>query len=368
MLNKKRVIFVKLKSSRQTNLEIKIKGDFTMANTIFPIFLKDSNNRTFDEIQAAHRKNQLFATDSKLNVLLGSVLATDRSELTLTVINMKTFLADLGYDQKSMHLLPSNDKGDIIKKILLSVQHFVAKNFPTRSIKGILFYADEEKPIAHIFFQQKQKPQDSNVPVNTYELTPAKASRSHLNNKKESKPEDPSDLRSNYQQKQKDHDHALRLQHQAMSQQAKATDKEEPSNSRSNYQQKQRDHDHALHLQHQAMNQQAKATDKKEPSNSRSNYQQKQRDHDHALHLQHQAMNQQAKATDKEEPSDSRSNYQQKQRDHDHTLHLQHQAMSQQTKATDKEEEKKSQRHKHQEHHYTYQQPTWWPKDDGFTR
>ena len=333
MLNKKRVIFVKLKSSRQTNLEIKIKGDFTMANTIFPIFLKDSNNRTFDEIQAAHRKNQLFATDSKLNVLLGSVLATDRSELTLTVINMKAFLADLGYDQKSMHILPSNDKGDITKKILLSVQHFVAKNFPTRSIKGILFYADEEKPIAHIFFQQKQKqkPQDSNVPVNTYELTPAKASRSHLNNKKESKPEEPSDLRSNYQQKQKDHDHALRLQHQAMSQQAKATDKEEPSNSRSNYQQKQRDHDHALHLQHQAMNQQAKATDKKEPSNSRSNYQQKQRDHDHALHLQHQAM-------------------------------------SQQTKATDKEEEKKSQRHKHQEHHYTYQQPTWWPKDDGLTR
>ncbi|WHO86639.1 hypothetical protein [Limosilactobacillus oris] len=77
---------------------------------------------------------------------------------------------------------------------------------------------------------------------------------------------------------------------------------------------------------------------------------------------------QQAKNKTTSQKTESPSNRRRQRMQQAHAMRLQRRAMTQQTKATDKEEEKKSQRHKHQEHHYTYQQPTWWPKDDGLTR
>lgn len=84
----------------------------------------------------------------------------------------------------------------------------------------------------------------------------------------------------------------------------------------------------------------------------------------------HKKTKQPQKSKESKPSDETNSHHQQKLKEQrNQALHLQRQAMAQQTKATtDKEEKKKHQRHKYPEYHHTYQQPTWWQKDDGLTR
>lgn len=195
---------------------------------INPVFIEEPENSTLQYILTTHNQNHRFVENSKYNLTQGSLLASDRSALKITLTNLPA-----GYNKESLHEIPATTMTDFTLTVFIAIKRSLAKRYPNVTLKGLVLFMDLKAPTAHVFFQQPKAQTATGMPASTSPKESIDEVRPHLHKKskqqqksKESKPSD--EANSHRQQKMKDQlGHALHLQRQAMAQQSKAASKDE---------------------------------------------------------------------------------------------------------------------------------------------
>lgn len=234
-------------------------------------FVKDPDGLSLAEIESARQHKDLHVEDTKLNLQQGVLLGTDFSNIKLTVKpdSLEYYLNGLGYSEKDIHKLPSENKADVVLSLFRGLEQVLTKNF-NKPIKGIVFHVDEDLPHGHIFFAQKKKPQGNNIPVATSPIKDSSTrAHHHQQEKNQLKETENSKSMSQRQQQQTKQEHLRFIQRQNVAQQTDIIEDEKKKllqykkqqEQRCRQQKMQKQHERPL-MHHQIMNQKAKATAK----------------------------------------------------------------------------------------------------------